>query len=161
MFVVVSRFIISWEMMVTVMDKIKILCVEDNHIIQKFHQTYFNRLGYEADWANNTDEAMRLFYQNNYDLIITDFGLPNVNAICLAKAIRNYEAASGRYPSKIYALTNYKLADVHQHCTAVGINAVFNKPIPIGLMLQLIRDCEICIEEDTQVMNTYKVAASI
>ena len=68
----------------------KVLIVEDNQLIQYFMKTYFTKLGFQVDIAEDGLKAMDMF-KSGYDLILLDIHMPNMNGIEVAKSIRLYE----------------------------------------------------------------------
>ena len=56
---------------------INILLVEDNTFIRKFTLRLLQELGCQADSASNYQEAVSLIESKQYDLVLTDIGLPD------------------------------------------------------------------------------------
>jgi len=70
------------------MDK-SILVVEDDKYIQELIVEFLKSQDYEVDVANDGIEAIAKFKNNNYDLIILDIMLPNLDGHSVCKMIRN------------------------------------------------------------------------
>jgi two-component system response regulator VanR len=68
--------------------KIKILVVEDDTRIQDMVCKFLRNKGWLVDACANGDDALNLFYDNNYHLIILDIMLPGVNGQKLLKELR-------------------------------------------------------------------------
>jgi DNA-binding response OmpR family regulator len=66
----------------------KLLIVEDNTTMQSALYRGFRKLGYEADAAADGEEALDLFFSNEYDLIVLDLNLPKVSGMEVLKEIR-------------------------------------------------------------------------
>lgn len=112
-----------------------ILLVEDNPLIQKVHTKFLELLGCEIDIASNGKEAINLS-QKNYDLILMDIGLPDMDGLKTTTTIRN-QINNKEIP--IVALTS--LGDlVEKECKAAGMNAVATKPISIGHLSILLQN---------------------
>jgi len=63
-----------------------ILCVDDNEqdlSVLKFHVA---TNGYRVVWANKRQEAIGIFADIAVDLVLTDFSMPQMNAINLCAA---------------------------------------------------------------------------
>jgi two-component system, NtrC family, response regulator HydG len=66
----------------------KVLIVDDDVNFCIILKSYLERKGYEADNAFNCAEALRLVKSNSYDVVLTDFRLPDNNGLEILKDIR-------------------------------------------------------------------------
>jgi CheY-like chemotaxis protein len=66
----------------------RILCVEDNPDISGYISKMLNIAGYQVDIAQNVIEGLRLAKNENFDLILLDYNLPDGTGIELCKLIR-------------------------------------------------------------------------
>ena len=119
-------------------ERIKILLVEDEPMIMKINQMIFERLGHTPYCATNGHEALALVEDHFFDIIFVDIGLPDIDRITLVSKIKKYERRYNPRESKIYAFTAYDLQNVKQRGLDVGMNGVFNKPMLIGSIEQLL-----------------------
>lgn len=69
--------------------KAKILVVEDDLNIQELICEFLKSQEYEVDSANDGIEALNKFNSNEYDMIILDLMLPNLDGHSTCKMIRN------------------------------------------------------------------------
>ena len=67
---------------------IQVLVVEDDLRIQDMVCKFFCKEGWLADACSNGDEALELFYNNDYHLIVLDILLPGINGQELLKELR-------------------------------------------------------------------------
>lgn len=109
--------------------KLNILVVEDNPIILNILKCFFARIGYTVDLASNGKQALDYFSQTNYDLIVTDLGLPDMDGIQLVKTIRQIEQKHHLKPALICGATAYNLDEFRKECFEVGFNDLIAKPI--------------------------------
>jgi PAS domain S-box-containing protein len=117
--------------------KVKILIVDDMVINQLLVQTIMEEIGFETELAENGKIAIDLIEKNNYDLILMDLQMPEMNGWEATKHIRNkMELPKSKTP--IIALT----ADVTQKNIAkhheIGVNAYVSKPINETDLLQKV-----------------------
>jgi two-component system, OmpR family, aerobic respiration control sensor histidine kinase ArcB len=105
--------------------KAKILLVEDERILQQVHTFFLRKVGYNFDLAETGADTLEMFYQNHYDLIILDIGLPDMSGIEVGKTIRSHEKGKN---VPILALTGFGKA-IEDECLAAGIDEVLDKPI--------------------------------
>ena len=65
-----------------------ILVVEDDASIQELIVEFLSSQGYKVDFANDGFEGISKFKQGNYDLIILDIMMPNLDGYSACKMIR-------------------------------------------------------------------------
>lgn len=70
-------------------NKISVLLVEDNKIARKMGIIILEELNCHVESAVTGRSAIELSSQNNYDLILMDIGLPDIDGIFVIREIRN------------------------------------------------------------------------
>ena len=65
-----------------------ILIVDDEIKITQVIKAYLNKEGYNCIVANNGEQALKYFYNNNFDLIILDRMIPDISGEDICKKIR-------------------------------------------------------------------------
>lgn len=66
----------------------KLLLLEDDHILSETLQLFLTKEGYDVDTALSMEEAEALTFDNSYDLYLLDINLPQGNGIDLLKSLR-------------------------------------------------------------------------
>jgi signal transduction histidine kinase/CheY-like chemotaxis protein len=110
-------------------DKVRILLVEDNQMVQK--ATIFNLTswGYDVvDVASTGKQALHNTLLKKYDLIYLDLGLPDMSGKDVAKFIRQ-DAHSPNQQTAIIALTAHADEKIRKECLALKINEILLKPL--------------------------------
>ena len=96
------------------------------------------RFGYEADFAENGKEAVITASATDYDLIVMDLQMPEMDGAEATAEIR--ASRSGRAQPRIIALTASTVQEQHQRCLDVGMDAVLTKPVKLeALFTELAR----------------------
>ncbi|MBA2711689.1 MAG: PAS domain-containing protein [Tatlockia sp.] len=109
-------------------NKKNILIVEDNSIAQKVAQSILKNLSCQVDVAANGMDALRLYKNNNYDLIFLDIGLgEGIDGYDVAHHIRKFPDKKNQVP--IIALTAHGGDENKQRCIEAGMDAVLTKPL--------------------------------
>ena len=108
----------------------KLLVVEDNLINQELMAAQLEMLGYKADYAENGVLAFDLWQKGEYDLLLTDIRMPEMNGYELAEKVRSKES-SGDQRLPIIAITANALAPDVEKCFAVGMDDVIAKPVEL------------------------------
>jgi DNA-binding response OmpR family regulator len=117
----------------------RILIIEDHTVAQKTAVILFETFGYAVDAANDGWQAIRLFEQQAYDLILIDLGLPNgFDGFTVARQIRACSAVPLIIVSANTDAENQELA------LKIGINVFLEKPFTMekarGLIRQFLPD---------------------
>ncbi len=107
-----------------------ILVAEDNLINQDVINLQLKAIGYSCDLAEDGEAALKLWRENEYDLVLTDCHMPNMDGFELARAIRLEESSEARIP--IVALTANVLSEEAESCRLAGMNECLTKPIERG-----------------------------
>ena len=110
----------------SMVSKGNILLVEDNIANQKFASFLLTKMGYNVDIAEDGREAIRLWRENNYQLILMDCLMPTMDGYQATKKIRREEPPNARIP--IIALTANASETDRQKCRQSGMDEVLTKP---------------------------------
>ena len=109
-------------------DNLNILLVEDNSINQDIAVRFLNLLGFNPDTALNGNVACEKVLEKNYDLILMDCHMPELDGYDATKKIRNFENI--KQPI-IVALTANAMEGEREKCLSVGMNDYVTKPISL------------------------------
>ena len=116
---------------------IKVLIVDDMVINQLLVKTIIEDIGFETEIAKNGKIAINLLEKNNYDLILMDLQMPEMNGWEATKHIRN-KMKLPKSATPIIALT----ADITEKniikCQEIGMDAYVCKPINETDLLQKV-----------------------
>jgi CheY-like chemotaxis protein len=105
---------------------LRILLAEDNSVNQQVGLLMLSRLGYTADLAPDGQRALDAAETAEYDLILMDIQMPNMNGIDAARLIR--EKLGAKRPS-IIALTAEALEGDKQRFLDLGFDGYLSKPL--------------------------------
>ena len=114
-----------------------ILVAEDDEVNQKVILRQIEVLGYAAEIAENGAEALRLWRDGTYALLLTDLHMPDMDGYTLAETIRREEAERGttwRERVPILALTANALRGEAMRAQAAGMNEYLTKPLQLNLL---------------------------
>ena len=109
--------------------QLDILIAEDVLVNQLVLGAILNRLGYEADMANNGLEAVEALKAKPYDVILMDLCMPYLDGLEATRIIRETSRSSTR-PWIIAVTANAILGD-RERCLAAGMNDYVSKPVSI------------------------------
>ena len=106
---------------------LRILVAEDNAINQQVATGLLARLGHRADVANDGGEAVVLVDRGDYDLVLMDVQMPNMDGIAATAAIRALPSHKARLP--IIAMTANAMAGDRESFLDKGMDDYISKPI--------------------------------
>ena len=113
----------------------KILVVDDVADVTEMIALFLKHAGFEVTTANSASKALQLTTQAQFDLIISDIGMPEMNGYQLAESLRerrNYDT------TPMIAVTGYTEYDDRGRSLRAGFDAHLTKPINPSHLLQLI-----------------------
>ena len=107
--------------------KLKILIAEDNPINQKVVLHQLRSFGYDADVVGNGKEALNLLERIDYDIILMDCQMPEMDGYDATRAIRQLDSEKSKIA--IMAMTANALKEDRDRCIACGMDDYLSKPI--------------------------------
>ncbi len=119
------------------LNSLDILLVEDNLINQKIAAEFLSRRGHNVKAVFNGDDAIRLWRENKYDLILMDIEMPVMNGFQATMKIRSIERQYGGHVPVI-ALTAHTSKSAVQKCVSSGMDEFVSKPIDFEVLLATI-----------------------
>ncbi|MDF5712316.1 MAG: ATP-binding protein, partial [Rhizonema sp. NSF051] len=119
---------------------LKILLVEDNIVNQKIVQHLLQRMGYEADLANNGLEALLALRRQSYNVVLMDVHMPEMDGLTATQRICKEWTPELR--PWIVAMTASGMWGEHERCLASGMNDYLCKPIGIQQLMQVLQRCQ-------------------
>jgi len=116
--------------------QLKILLAEDNEFNQVMTLKMLERLGYNADVANDGLEVLEKLEHQDYDVILMDIQMPRMDGIEATKCILGNDATS-RKPL-IIALTAGVMEEDQEICLAAGMYKFVSKPVKISILQSVL-----------------------
>lgn len=112
----------------------KILLVEDNDVNRMVAGRYLQKIGFTYDEARNGIEAIEKTKAKNYDLILMDVSMPEMDGMLATCHIRALEGHNARVP--IIALTAHAMAGDRELCLAAGMSDYLSKPVEYNALVR-------------------------
>ena len=109
-----------------------ILVAEDDAINRKVIQHQLGLLGYRCETAHNGQEALALWRDKAYDLLLTDLHMPEMDGYELTQQIRHEEKGPDRIP--ILTLTANAQRDEATRALAIGVDEYLIKPLRLDAL---------------------------
>lgn len=117
----------------------RILLVEDNKINQIVAAKFLSNWGLVVEIADNGKIAVEMILKNEYDLVLMDLQMPEMDGYQATKVIREFEHERFQH-LPIIALTASAMQPIQAQVKAVGMNDFISKPFqPDDLFTKLRR----------------------
>ncbi|MGE4072113.1 MAG: ATP-binding protein [Lysobacterales bacterium] len=109
-----------------------LLIADDNPVNLELLSLQVAALGFSADKATDGMEALRLWEQNEYDLIFSDYHMPRLDGHALVRAIRKIESESpDRRRTPIIGYTANAMHEARAGSIDAGMDDVLVKPVEL------------------------------
>ncbi|MBY0483610.1 response regulator [Nitrosomonas sp.] len=112
----------------------KVLLAEDNPVNQEVAKAMLAKLGLDTVVAHDGKQALDLIQNNQYDLVLMDCQMPNMDGFEATARIRQQFGAT----HTIIALTANATEDDRKRCIEGGMNDFLSKPYTIDQLRQKI-----------------------
>jgi CheY-like chemotaxis protein len=118
---------------------LRILLAEDNQINQKVALVILEKIGYGADLAVNGKIALEKYMENEYDLVLMDIQMPEMDGFEATREIRRFERENpGREPVFICAITANRSQEDEERCFKAGMNSFISKPFRLEELTKVL-----------------------
>ena len=119
---------------------INILLAEDNIINQKLAISLLQKMGHSVTVAQNGKRAVEMSKMEQFDLILMDVQMPEMDGLEATAAIRAREVSSGGPRVPILAMTAYAMAGDSDRCIEAGMDGYISKPINTQELFEIIEN---------------------
>jgi len=116
---------------------LKLLLAEDNLVNQHVALAILKKLGLGADLATNGLEAVEAVKTKEYDLVLMDCQMPEMDGFQATRTIREHEAG-GRHVT-IIAMTANAMQGDRERCLDSGMDDYLPKPVTIENLKNALR----------------------
>jgi signal transduction histidine kinase/ActR/RegA family two-component response regulator len=108
---------------------LRVLAAEDNAINQLVLKTMLHQVGVDPVVVGDGRAAVAAWETGQFDLILMDVQMPLMDGVTACRTIRKAEAATGRAPIPIIALTANAMSHQVAEYEAAGMDGHVSKPI--------------------------------
>ena len=115
-----------------------ILLVEDNLINQQVALGILQSQGYSVTIANNGREALDAHAQDDFDLILMDCHMPEMDGFEATRAIRRRERSPNGKRMPIIAVTANAMAQDREECLNAGMDDHLSKPFSMQTLQDMV-----------------------
>lgn len=119
-----------------ILRSLNVLLVEDDKICMLGTSRMLQELDCVVQAAESAEDALKIIKTKEFDMIVTDIGLPGLSGEELIILTRYFEVSSGKKAVPIVALTGHA-GTCRDQLIALGVNEVLPKPTTL-LQMEVI-----------------------
>ena len=119
---------------------VNVLLAEDNYVNQEFMTILLKKMGYSVKSVSTGQEAVSEAKTGQYDIILMDIEMPEMDGLEATKIIRDFERDTGSdIHIPIIALTAYAMKGKKDACMSAGMDDYVSKPINIAELTKKVK----------------------
>ena len=118
---------------------LRVLAAEDNTVNQLVLKTLLHQIGVDPVIVANGELAVAAWAREDWDVILMDVQMPEMDGPTATGIIRAREAAEGRARTPIIALTANAMAHQVAEYTDAGMDGFVAKPIEVGRLFAALQ----------------------
>jgi two-component system sensor kinase len=134
-----------------------ILLAEDCIVNQEVAIGLLELRGHAIEVANNGREALEKIQQKQFDVILMDVEMPEMDGLQATREIRKWEAQQGRH-TPIIAMTAHAIRGFEETCSEAGMDDYISKPVDANKLYQLVEstacEADLCHVDSGQESGT-------
>mgnify|MGYP001217445681 CR=1 FL=1 len=117
---------------------LRVLAAEDNTVNQLVLRTLLHQIGVDPVLVDNGVAAVEAWEREEWDVILMDVQMPQMDGPTATAAIRAREAREGRRRTPIVALTANAMAHQVAEYLNAGMDCFVPKPIEVGRLFEVL-----------------------
>jgi len=130
----------------TPQSSLRVLLAEDNEVNQRIAMKRLERLGHVVTVASDGADAVALARDRNFDLILLDIQMPEMDGFEVCARIREDASARGREHAYIAAMTAHALKGDRERCLQQGMDDYLAKPFRAETLRAVCDRCREAVE---------------
>jgi CheY-like chemotaxis protein/HPt (histidine-containing phosphotransfer) domain-containing protein len=127
---------------------LRILLAEDNPTNQKLALRLLERLGYQANVAENGKDVLHTLRQQSYDVVFMDVQMPEMDGLEATRHI--LEEWSDKERPRIVAITANAMAGDREMCLEAGMDDYISKPIQVEALVEALKRSQVAQTEEAE-----------
>jgi CheY-like chemotaxis protein len=121
--------------------RLNLLLAEDNPVNQKLATRLLQKMGHSVKVVENGRQALAAFMKDQFDVILMDIQMPEMDGFEATAAIREREKTQdGTTHVPILAMTAHALAGDRERCLEAGMDGYVSKPINVQELAEALEN---------------------
>ncbi len=113
----------------------KILVVEDDKDMSRIISSILKEEGYKIDRAYDGEQAIKKIKAKDYNLMILDYKLPDINGINVLKEVRRTKPSL-----KVIMISAYGSPSIKSTAKKLGVYRFLDKPFDLNRLVKVVKD---------------------
>ncbi len=130
----------------------RILLAEDEPSVRELVRMTLKGKGVEVATAENGRQAVDRWREEDFDLILMDLQMPDMDGLEATRMIRNLEREREERTC-IFALTAHARQEDREKCLSIGMDGFLAKPLRLEKLVSLIESCS-CVRSDERSLRS-------
>jgi signal transduction histidine kinase/CheY-like chemotaxis protein/HPt (histidine-containing phosphotransfer) domain-containing protein len=119
--------------------KLRVLVAEDHPINLKYVSILLEKMGHEATFCENGQEALQLLAHDLFDVVLLDYHMPVLDGLATTEAIRRLDGPVSEI--KVILVTADVVNDTRKRALEVGVSEFTSKPLQAEDLKRALRRC--------------------
>ncbi|MGS5088860.1 response regulator [Hydrogenophaga sp. A37] len=119
--------------------KLRVLVAEDHPINLKYMHILLDKMGHQATFCENGQEALQLLEQETFDVVLLDYHMPVLDGLSTTEAIRALKTPAANI--KVVLVTADVVNDTRKRAMEVGVNEFASKPLQADDLQRALARC--------------------
>jgi signal transduction histidine kinase/CheY-like chemotaxis protein/HPt (histidine-containing phosphotransfer) domain-containing protein len=137
---------------------LRILLAEDNPVNQRLATLVLEQMGYRADVAGNGVEAVAALERQQYDVVLMDVQMPEMDGLEASRVICGRWTRDRR--PRIVAMTANALTGDREICLAAGMDDYITKPLRVNELVEALERCTPIVDAPDPLVRTRRLAVA-
>jgi len=120
--------------------KADILIIEDEEVILDMMKIILEKRGHKVFIAKDSNDGMKMYENNKYDVVLCDLAMPKVNGWRVAKYIKDIDAIRKMTKTPFVLITGYELDTDNLNYRKEGVDFILKKPLEFDELNKMIYD---------------------
>jgi PAS domain S-box-containing protein len=121
--------------------KADILIIEDEEVILDMMRIILEKKGHKVFITKDSKDGMKMYENNQYDIVLCDLAMPKVNGWKVAKYIKDLDAIRKISKTPFIMITGYELDTENIDYRKEGVDFILKKPLEFDELHKMINDC--------------------
>lgn len=122
---------------------LRILLADDSRVIQTSVRGLLSRFGHRVDVVNNGLEAIRAVEREEYDAVLMDIRMPEMDGLEATRRLCELRPRSRR--PAIIAFTSSSTSQDRERCLATGMDGFLAKPVSGAALNEILTRFSTCV----------------
>ncbi|MFA6224110.1 MAG: response regulator [Desulfomonilaceae bacterium] len=109
--------------------RLRVLVVEDNYTNQKLALSVLEKMGHDAQCANDGGQALDILKKEKFDIVLMDVQMPIMDGLQATRIIRESVDEILDPDARIIAMTAHAMKGDRERCIEAGMNDYISKPV--------------------------------